>query len=212
VQREHAAAQALVLQREAQHPGAGDRPAVVGEPDRAVLAQLGHLGQLGAVQPACDRGHEADRDPRVAQGGVAQRLQHGRRVDDRVGVRHAHDQAEPAGRGGARPGLEVLLVLLAGRTQVDVRVDERGEQVTSGALDGLGALGRLERSGCADLGDLAAANDHVGGTVEAGARVQDVRRAHEQVGGLRRRGDDELAHASDGSGAGSSARAPASTS
>ena len=50
VQREHAAAQALVLQRLAQHPGALHRPAVVGEAERALLAQLGHLGQLLALQ------------------------------------------------------------------------------------------------------------------------------------------------------------------
>ena len=67
VQGQHAAAQALVLQREAQHPGARDRLAVVGEAQRALVAQLGHLGQLGPVQPARDRRHEADGDAGVAQ-------------------------------------------------------------------------------------------------------------------------------------------------
>ena len=49
VQGQHAAAQPLVLQRAAQHPGAHDRAAVVGEAQRALLAQLGHLRQLAAL-------------------------------------------------------------------------------------------------------------------------------------------------------------------
>ena len=49
VQREHAAAQALVLQRAAQHAGVGHRAPVVGEAGRADRAQLGHLGELAAV-------------------------------------------------------------------------------------------------------------------------------------------------------------------
>ena len=42
-------AQPLVLERLAQHPGRDDRLAVVGEAERAGVAQLGHLGQLLAV-------------------------------------------------------------------------------------------------------------------------------------------------------------------
>ena len=101
VQREHAAAQPLVLQRLAQDRGAVDRLAVVGEAERAGVGQLGHLGQRVAREPARDRGEEADRDPRLAPRGLAQRAQHGRVVDDRVGVRHRDDGDEAAGRGGA---------------------------------------------------------------------------------------------------------------
>ena len=68
VQADHPAAQPLVLQGLAQRAGAGDGTAVVGEPQRALLAQLGHLGQLLALQPARDRGEEAHRDARVARG------------------------------------------------------------------------------------------------------------------------------------------------
>ena len=74
---------------------------------------------------------EADGDARVARGGVAQGAQDGRAVDHRVGVRHRHHRAEAAGRGGARAGLEVLLVLLAGHAQVHVRVDEGRQQVAA---------------------------------------------------------------------------------
>ena len=139
VQRDHAAGEPLVLQRLAQHPGRDDRLAVVGEPERALRAQLGHLGELAAPQPAGDRGHEADGDARVAGGGVAQGAQDRRGVDDGVGVRHRDDGAVAARRGRAGAGLEVLLVLLAGRAQVDVRVDEGGEEVAPAAVDDLGA-------------------------------------------------------------------------
>ena len=157
-----------------------------------------------AVQAARDRGHEADGDPRVAQRGVAQRPQQRRGVDHRVGVRHRDDEAEAAGRRGARAGLEVLLVLLAGRAQVHVRVDERREQVAARAVDDLRALGRVERAGRADLGDRAAAHQHVGRAVEPGARVEHVRAARtSRSAGLAAGVTMDVAHASDGSGAGS---------
>ena len=59
----------------------------------------------------------------------------GARVDRRVGVRHRDDGDEAAGRGRARAGVEVLLVLLPGRAQVHVRVDEAREQVPALAVD-----------------------------------------------------------------------------
>ena len=67
--------------------------------------------------------------------------------------------------------------------QVHVRVDEAGEQVAALAVDHLGALGRLERAGRAELGDLAAAHEHVERRVDAGARVEHVGAADQQVGG-----------------------------
>ena len=62
--------------------------AVVGEAERALLAQLGHLGELLALQAAGDRREEADRDARFARRGVAQRAQQRRGVEHRVGVGH----------------------------------------------------------------------------------------------------------------------------
>ena len=47
---------------------------------------------------------------------------------------------EAAGRGRAGAGVEVLLVLLPGRAQVHVRVDEAGEQVAALAVEHLGAV------------------------------------------------------------------------
>ena len=132
------------------------------------------------------------------RGRVAQRAQDRRGVDDRVGVGHRDDRAEAAGGGGAGAGLEVLLVLLAGRAQVHVRVDEAGEQVAPVAVDDLGALGRLERAGRADLGDLAAAHEHVVRRVDA----RRAGRARARRGPAGRRG------AARGGRAGSCARPP----
>ena len=146
VQREHAAAEPLVLERLAQDRGAVHRPAVVGEAERAGVGQLGHLGQRVAVEPARDRGEEADRDARLAPRRLAQRAQHGGVVDHRVGVGHRDDGDEAAGRRGAGAGVEVLLVLLAGHAQVHVRVDEAREQVAALAVDQLGA--RRAPRGC----------------------------------------------------------------
>ena len=79
-------------------------------------------------------------------------------------------------------------MLLARRAQVHVRVDEAREQVAALAVEDLGAVGRLELSGGADLGDLAAADEHVVRRVDALARVEHVGAADQQVGAAAGRG------------------------
>ena len=74
-------------------------------------------------------------------------------------------------------------MLLAGHAQVDVRVDEAGEQVAALAVDDLGALGRLERARRAQLGDRAVADEDVVRRVDPLARVEHVGAADQQVGG-----------------------------
>ena len=79
-----------------------------------------------------------------------------------------------------------------------MRVHERGQRVQALGLDDLGALGRLERAGGAQLGDHAAADEHVVRGVEARPRVEHVRGADEQVGGRLLAGgpaDPSAAHA-----------------
>ena len=78
-------------------------------------------------------------------------------------------------------------MLLAGRAQVHVRVDEGREQVAAGALDDLGAVRRVEAARRADLGDRAVADEDVVRPVDPVARVEDVRAADQDVGGGRRR-------------------------
>jgi len=92
-------------------------------------------------------------------------------------------RAAAAGGRGARARVEILLVLLARCAQVDVRIDEAGEQVAPLAVEDLGARGRRQRSRRAELGDLPAAHQHIVGRVDAAARIEHVGAAHEQVSG-----------------------------
>ena len=133
VQREHAAAQPLVLQRLAQHPGAGDRPAVVGEAQRARRrAARPSRSARSPSQPARDRGHEADGDARLARGGVAQRAQERRasRRPGRCSASPATAQKPPAAAARV-PVSRSSLCSWPGRAQVHVRVDEGGQQVAA---------------------------------------------------------------------------------
>ena len=108
------------------------RPSSV-KPTAPASAQLAHLGQL--ARPAGRRVIAArsrpGRAPRARRAPAGRSTAGG--VDDRRGVRHRDDRAVAAGRrrGGAR--VDRLLVLLAGRAQVDVRVDERREHVLPAA-------------------------------------------------------------------------------
>ena len=191
VQRDHPAAQALVLKRLAEHPGRDHRPAVVGEAERAGVAELGHLGELVAVQAPGYRGQEADLDARLATRGPRQRAQHRGVVDHGRSVGHRDHRAEAAGRRRRGAAVDVLLVLLTGGAQMDVRIDERREQVLSGRVHGLAAGWRLEPSGRPELGDLALPDQHVARFVEASSRVEHVGGADEHLG----RGGVALEHA-----------------
>ena len=66
-------------------------------------------------------------------------------------------------------------MLVAGRAQVHVRVEERREQMASGAVDGLAPVRLGQRAGRAQLRDRPVAHDHVVGLVQPGAGVEDVR-------------------------------------
>ena len=76
-------------------------------------------------------------------------------------------------------------MLLAGRAQMHVRVDERRQQRAAARLDHLGARRRLER--LAERRDLAVAHEHVEPRVDALAGIEHARAAHEHVGGAPRR-------------------------
>ena len=100
VERDHAARGRVVLERASHDAGRHDRLAVVREADGAALGELDHLRELSPLLALRDRGQEADRDPCLLERQLDQRAEHGRRVDDRIGVRHREDGAVPAGCGG----------------------------------------------------------------------------------------------------------------
>ncbi len=191
-------------------PGARDGPPVVGEPGRAEVGELGHLGERVAVLADRDGGEEPGRDPRLLARALAQGTQDRAVVHHRVGVRLPEDHAEAACGRRAGTGVDVLLVLAPGRAQVDVRVDERRHRDQPVAVDHLGALGRRQR--VAELRHLAVAEQDVLGAVEARARVEQPGAADQDVGrrgrgGVERRGVEAGRHhaAPIGSSAGSAA-------
>ena len=142
----------VVLERPPHQARSNDRPAVVAEPGGACVGELGHLGQLLAPLALRDRGQESDRHLGLLVRGLDQRPEDGGRVDDRLGVRHRQDRAESAGRGRRRAGGDRLLVLAAGRAQVDVRIDERRCEHQATPLDDPVAV-RVDVQ--ADIGDHA---------------------------------------------------------
>ena len=160
VQGDVAAAEVLVLEGAAHHPGDRDRQAVVGEADRAGFAQFDHLGQLlalhalvtvarkptGTEAPARACSRRAETSAAVETGGC--------------GVGHREDPAVAAGGGGAGARLDVLFVLVAGGAEVDVRVEEGREGVQALGLDHLGAVG-VGLAGGGERGDRAVADDDV---------------------------------------------------
>ena len=108
-----------------------------------------------------------------------ERAERRRGVDDGIGVRHREDRAVAAGRRGGRAARDRLLVLTAGRAQVDVRVDEGRREHEPVRLDGpvLVCVDPLR-----DLGDRAAVDPHLeprvdpfGGIEHAGAADDEIR-------------------------------------
>ena len=70
----------------------------------------------------------------------------------RVGVGHLEHRRDAAENGGARAGLEVLLVGQARLAEMHLAVDHAGQDMQPAAVDPLARRGRVE---IADLGDLA---------------------------------------------------------
>ena len=145
VQREHPPGRRGVLQRAPQQRGREHRAAVVGVAAGAVVGELAERRELLAELPHRDRGQEPDAHARVERGPLVQRVEHLRGVDHRVGVGHREHAAVAAGGGRRGAGREILLVLLAGRAQVHVRIDEGGQQRAAVGLDHLDA-GRARRA------------------------------------------------------------------
>ena len=171
-----------VLKRAPHQARRDDRPAVVRETRRPGTRELGHLRQLAPLLRAGDGGEEPDRDLGLPFRGLGEGAEHGGGVDDGLGVRHRQDRAVAAGRRGRGSRGDRLLVLAAGRPEVDVRVDERRRQhqrfgfddamcvrveprtklrdppaVDADVHDGVDAFGRVDHACAADDDVLLAA-------------------------------------------------------
>ena len=119
--------------------------------------------------PRGDRGQEADRHRGARRGPRSRSASTSAAVETGGSVLAiAMIAAVAAGGGRAGPGLDVLLVLVAGRAQVDVGVEEGREGVQAGGLDHLGALGLGASPARPSSAIRAVADDHVVGAVDPG--------------------------------------------
>jgi hypothetical protein len=124
-----------VLQGPAHEPRRGNGYTVIREANSTRIGQLGHLRQLGSSLSFRDGREETDRNVSFRARGVDERAERGRRVDDRICVRHRQDRAIPASCSGGSSRCDRLLVLASGRAQMYVRVHERGRQQQPVGLD-----------------------------------------------------------------------------
>ncbi len=147
-----------------------DGLAVVGESNRSRCVEGGHVGELLAERAKGDGGHGEDAD-----GGVAFRgedvLHGGNAIGDGGGVGHGDDGGDAAEGRGARAGADGLFPGLAGLAEVDVEVDEAGEDVEAGGVDVLGRGGVGDGVWGFDGGDAAIADEEVAEGVDAGGWV-----------------------------------------
>ena len=87
---------------------------------------------------------EGDVDPGAALGATALVGEIGGADRRRLGVRHLEDGGDAADRRGGGAGGEVLLVFEAGLAEVDLGVDDAGQDVQAGAVDVLLRIGAAE--------------------------------------------------------------------
>ncbi len=168
-----------VLERPPEHPARDDGFAVVGEPRRSSIGQLAHLGENLAGETARDRRQRPDRNHRLHRCAAEQRVEEGRLIEHRVGVRHREDGGVSPCGGGGRAGREVLLVLLSGRSQVYVGIDQTGQQKAAVGSD-LAGVGGVQVG--ADRRDQSIPNVDVGDQIDPLGRIEDPDAAHDDLG------------------------------
>jgi hypothetical protein len=146
-----------VFERAPHELGVGDRHPVVRERDRAGLGHLAQLRQLLPLEPLRDGAHGED-VRRAGFAGLRVHVDHADRVVAHAArVGHHGDAREAAGdrRRGARG--DRLLVLAPRLAEVDVHVDEAGDDDQPLRVDGLVGLFR----DLAGLPDLSAVDEDV---------------------------------------------------
>ena len=152
-----------VVHDTAHHAGVLDTAAVIGEGDGAMCVHVAHLGEDLALEAL--RAGAGDVDVAVVDflGARLDVLHAGGGVGDGLGVGHAADVREAAVERSARTGGDVLLVLEAGLTQMDVDVHQTGDEVAPGEVaDGIGVSGEV----LPHLRDHVAVDKHIDDLVQ----------------------------------------------
>jgi hypothetical protein len=172
-----------VLERAAQQARVHHRAAVVGDRDDAALFHVGDIGQHLALEALGDRADRPDPDGAELAGAPHDQLGHRALVVDRLGVRHAADRREATGGRRARAGLDVFLVFLAGLAQVDVEIDEAGDDPQALDVDDAAA-----DQAAADLDDPALRDPDIGDLIDGtrGAGVEHPTAAEHEIAGIHR--------------------------
>ena len=150
--------------------------------DAADAAAELEFGQFGNI-----RLRAADIQAHVAPGDLLRiALLPGQlfRIDDgREGVRHIEHRRQPAQDGAPRSRGDGLHRGVAGIAQMHMRVDQAGQHVQAGGVDGF--IGR-GIGGCADGGDAAVANADIGGFHAPGQDTDAVADQQIEMAGHRR--------------------------
>ncbi len=150
---------ARVLEGAPHHLRVGDAVAVVGEDAHAEVVQLAERRELHARAALGDAPGDVHlaRDPPAS---FEHSLHHGRVVERRIGVRHAHDRRATAERRGASTTFHRLGVLAARFPEVHLQVDEPRRDDASLRVEHGCPGARCEAA--ADLADHAVDDAHVG--------------------------------------------------
>ena len=170
--------QRRILEHPPHHPCVHDRRAVVAEGDRSGVAQRDHLRHHLAREPARRRRDRPDPRERFLLRAIEDVHRDRRVVVDRIRVRHAGNLGEAARDGGGTPAAEILLVLLAGRAQMGVQIDEPRDDPGAGCLEDLGPVGRELRS---DRRDAAVLDQTVEGIVAVLTGIEQAAPADEDA-------------------------------
>ena len=155
----------------AHDPAVRDRAAVVREGDGSGRDEVRHVDEITASRGPRDRRDGQD----IGQAGPAglgqDPLGDLPPVVDGAGVGHGADRGEAAADGRPDAGEDRLLGLVARLSQVDVHVDESGDDDQAAGVD---RPVRDRIDGGADRGDTAAVDEHVEEGVEPLRRIDDA--------------------------------------
>jgi hypothetical protein len=133
--------------------------------------QLGHLGELFALEADGEGADRIDVGSVELLGPVAQHLDEAGLVEHGVGVGRNGEAGDAAGHGGVHLGFEGGLVFEAGLAQAGGEVDQAGRDDQATGVDGAGGAEAGGRLAHAD--DLAVGDVEILLRVEAVGRVDD---------------------------------------